>query len=88
MVFVVTVALNILHPEIDFLSLAFEAVSAVGTVGLSCDVTPKLGEPAKYFVICAMFIGRIGVLLFITSFLTRRKGMVTARLPETSIVLS
>lgn len=88
MVFLVTVALNILHPEINFLDLAFEAVSAVGTVGLSCDVTPKLGDTAKYFVICAMFIGRIGVLLFITSFLPRRKSMAPARLPETSIVLS
>lgn len=87
-VFILAVALNILHPEINFLDLAFEAVSAVGTVGLSCDVTPKLGEPAKYFVICAMFIGRIGVLLFITSFLPRRKTPLTARLPETTIVLS
>lgn len=87
MAFIVTVALNILHPEIDFLSLAFEAVSAVGTVGLSCDVTPKLCDTAKYFVICAMFIGRIGVLLFLTSFLRRREVMAT-RFPEDTIVLS
>lgn len=87
MVFIVTVALNILHPEIEFLSLAFEAVSAVGTVGLSCDVTPKLCDTAKYFIIVAMFIGRIGVLLFLTSFIRRREA-TGARFPEDTIVLS
>lgn len=87
-VFVVTVSLCILHPQIDFLSLAFESVSAVGTVGLSCGVTPQLGEPGKYLLAGTMFVGRIGILLFITSFLPRRKTPAAARLPETTIVLS
>jgi len=87
-VFAVTVSLCILHPQLDFLSLAFEAVSAVGTVGLSCGVTPELGEPAKYLLAGTMFVGRIGILLFISSFLPRKKSGITARLPETNIVLS
>lgn len=87
-VFVVAVSLCVLHPEIDFLALAFESVSAVGTVGLSCDVTPQLGVPAKYLIAGTMFVGRIGILLFITSFLPKRKVMTPARFPETTIVLS
>lgn len=87
-VFAVTVSLCVLHPELDFLSLAFESVSAVGTVGLSCGVTPKLGEPAKYIVAATMFVGRIGILLFTTSFLPKKKSAQTARLPETTIVMS
>lgn len=87
-VFAVTVSLCILHPQIDFLSLAFESVSAVGTVGLSCGVTPQLGEPGKYLLAGTMFVGRIGILLFITSFLPRKKTPSGARLPETTIVLS
>jgi len=86
--FFVTVSLCALHPEIDFLSLAFESVSAVGTVGLSCGVTEQLGEPAKYLLATTMFVGRIGILLFITSFLPKKKSDRKARLPETSIVLS
>lgn len=86
--FVVTVSLCALHPEIKFLSLAFESVSAVGTVGLSCGVTEQLGEPAKYLLAATMFIGRIGILLFITSFLPKKKTDRKARLPETSIVLA
>lgn len=88
LVFLVTLALCVLHPEIDIVSLAFEAVSAAGTVGLSCDVTPRLSDGAKYLVAGTMFVGRIGVLLFVTSFLPRRKTRLNARLPETSIVLS
>lgn len=88
MVFVVTVTLCVLHPDISFVNLTFEAVSAVGTVGLSCGVTPHLCDPAKYVLAAAMFVGRIGVLLFITSFLPRRRTAATARLPETTIVLS
>lgn len=86
--FAVAVSLCVLHPEIDFLSLAFESVSAVGTVGLSCGVTTKLGDPAKYLIAGTMFVGRIGILLFIMSLLPRRKTMTSARLPETTIVLS
>ncbi len=88
MVFVVATTLCAMHPNIPFENLLFEAVSAFGTVGLSCGVTSQLGDPAKYVVAAAMFIGRIGVLLFITSFLPRRRTTVSARLPETSIVLS
>lgn len=88
MVFVVATTLCALHPNISFEDLLFEAVSAFGTVGLSCGITAQLGDPAKYVLTAAMFIGRIGVLLFITSFLPRRRTPVAARFPETTIVLS
>lgn len=87
MVFIVTVSLCVLQPEMEFLALAFESFSAVGTVGLSCDVTPRLGDASKYILTIAMFIGRIGVLLFLTSFVKRREA-TGARLPEDTIVLS
>lgn len=87
MVFMVTVSLCILQPEMEFLALAFESFSAVGTVGLSCGVTPQLGDVSKYILVVAMFIGRIGILLFLTSFVKRREA-TGARLPEDTIVLS
>jgi len=38
----------------------FEAVSAMGTVGLSLGITPLLNIPGKSILIALMFIGRLG----------------------------
>jgi trk system potassium uptake protein len=84
---IVTVALCTLHPELSPADLAFEAISAVSTVGLTRGITPHLDDPAKIVLIAAMFIGRIGVLLFVLSFVRKRSG-TGYRLPETSVVLT
>ncbi len=39
--------------------LLFEAFSALGTVGLTRDVTPQLSTAGKFLVICLMFAGRV-----------------------------
>ena len=44
----------------DFLKIMFEAVSAMGTVGLSMGITADLNGWAKGIIIILMFIGRIG----------------------------
>ncbi|RMG55583.1 MAG: Trk family potassium uptake protein [Acidobacteria bacterium] len=46
----------------DFLALAFEAVSAFGTVGLSTGITPQLTTWGKLIIIIMMYVGRIGPL--------------------------
>lgn len=84
---VVATALCALHPELPPADLVFEAVSAIGTVGLTRGVTPLLGDPAKGVLIIAMFVGRIGVLLFFLSFIPKRPP-AGYRLPETSVVLT
>lgn len=43
-------------------SMAFETVSAFGTVGLSTGITPSLTVPGKLMLIAAMFVGRLGPL--------------------------
>jgi trk system potassium uptake protein TrkH len=43
-----------------FMAVAFEAVSALGTVGLSLGITPNLTALGKFIVIVLMFIGRLG----------------------------
>lgn len=45
-----------------WLGIAFEAVSAFGTVGLSAGVTPLLTIPGKMVVIVLMFVGRVAPL--------------------------
>jgi trk system potassium uptake protein TrkH len=42
--------------------LAFEVISALGTVGLSLGLTPNLSVTGKAVIIATMFIGRVGPL--------------------------
>ena len=44
------------------IDVAFEAVSAFGTVGLSRGLTPHLTIPGKLIIIISMFVGRLGAL--------------------------
>ena len=49
------------------LPLLFEVVSALGTVGLSMNLTPQLSEPGKVIIILNMFIGRVGFITLVTA---------------------
>ncbi|MEA4912050.1 MAG: TrkH family potassium uptake protein [Oscillospiraceae bacterium] len=57
-----TLFVCMLEPDIPFLSLFFEVVSAFGTVGLSTGITPGLSDAAKLVIIVTMYIGRLGPL--------------------------
>lgn len=54
------------------LEVAFEAVSAFGTVGLSTGITPSLPSAAKLVLVGLMFVGRVGPLT-IALLLARRR---------------
>ncbi len=45
-----------------FFDLAFEHVSAMGTVGLSTGITPDVSSMGKIILSMAMFVGRVGTL--------------------------
>lgn len=49
-------------PGKGLIDLAFEEVSALGTVGLSTGITGLLSAPGKLVIIVSMFIGRVGTL--------------------------
>jgi trk system potassium uptake protein len=61
-----------------FLALLFEAVSALGTAGLSLDVTPTLSTPGRLLVIVLMFVGRVGPLT-VAAALARPRRAATPR---------
>lgn len=63
----VTIALALFNPEFNFLRLLFEAVSAFATVGLSTGITADLATPAQLVIIATMYVGRVGVLLFMAA---------------------
>lgn len=52
-----------------FIDLAYEAVSALATVGLTLGITSILTMGGKLIIILLMFVGRIGIMTFIMSFI-------------------
>jgi trk system potassium uptake protein TrkH len=54
--------LTLTEPDKTFLQLAFETVSAFGTVGLSTGITPSLSIAGKIVISLLMFVGRVGPL--------------------------
>ena len=59
--------------SIGFMDLLFEAVSAVGTVGLSTGTTPELSELGRLFVIGTMILGRVGPMILVLSLMYREQ---------------
>ncbi len=57
-----------LEPQFQPMDLIFEATSALGTVGLSRNISPFLSNESKVIDILLMYIGRIGVFTFFTAF--------------------
>ena len=50
--------------NVDFLSIVFEASSALATAGLSSGILPTITTNSKIVLILLMFIGRLGVITF------------------------
>jgi trk system potassium uptake protein TrkH len=50
-----------------FGSIAFEAASALGTVGLTTGITPALTAAGKFVIIAAMLVGRLGPLTLVAA---------------------
>jgi potassium uptake TrkH family protein len=61
-IFISVFCLSITEPDKSFLSLIFEEVSAISTVGLSTGITPNLSFAGKIIITISMFVGRIGTL--------------------------
>lgn len=57
----------------SLLHLAFEVISAFGTVGLSLGITPHLSYLGKIIIILVMFIGRVGPLTLLLALSMRQK---------------
>ncbi|SEP28273.1 TrkH family potassium uptake protein [Paenibacillus sp. OK076] len=85
-IFMVVVMLLLTTEDAPFLSLMFEAASAIGTVGLSVGVTHELTAWGKVIIAFTMFIGRIGPLT-IAYALRPRKEKKLYRHPEGRIII-
>lgn len=71
-VFVFALGLQVIAGE-SFVAVLFESVSALGTVGASTGITPNLSDPARLWLIPAMFIGRLGPLTLVLALSARAR---------------
>ena len=81
-------AMSVFDPQTEFLNLMYEASSAIGTVGLSADLTPHLSRASHVVLMMLMYIGRIGPLTMALVFAGRsNKSDKFRELPEKKIML-
>jgi trk system potassium uptake protein TrkH len=68
-VIISTMLITLTDPNVEFIRILVEVVSAFCTVGLSTGITAGLSAGAKLVLIATMYIGRVGVLLLMTALL-------------------
>ncbi|WP_071192702.1 TrkH family potassium uptake protein [Trichormus sp. NMC-1] len=68
-VIMATILISLTDPKLEFIQILFEVVSAFATVGLSTGITGTISTGAKLILILTMYIGRVGVLLFMSAML-------------------
>ena len=72
--------------HLPLLTCLFETASAIGTVGLSLGITPKLGIVSRFILIVLMFFGRVGGLTLIFAAMTKTAAN-TAKYPQEKITV-
>lgn len=82
-------AITVIEPEsVPFIGIIYEASSAIGTVGLTADLTPHLSRASQVIIMVMMYVGRLGpltlALLFGGKIHPRDK---VRRLPERRILV-
>jgi trk system potassium uptake protein TrkH len=65
--------ISICDGEKGLLKIAFESFSAFSTVGLTLGITPELSPVSKVVLVFTMFIGRVGALTVLTSFISQAR---------------
>ena len=72
---------------VGFTDALYEAASALGTVGLTAGVTPRLSLVAKCMMILFMYFGRVGVLTLSLGFLLADKTEERYRFADTNLLI-
>lgn len=82
-----TEAAALRNGDFEYLDLLFESASAFGTVGVTSAQTPGLTSLSHIFMIPAMFIGRVGPIVFAITLAIRDPKPTTNIYPESKIQL-
>ena len=73
--------------QVPFVQAAFEAASALGTVGVTMGITTALSAPGAMLVILLMYLGRVGILSFSIAFLTRKRAENKITYPTADVMI-
>jgi Trk-type K+ transport system membrane component len=85
-ILIVITALSFSDPNIPFLKLTFESVSAFTNTGLSMGITSTLSDAGKVIISIAMFGGRVGVLTLAFALSSKSKPN-TIHYPKTHLII-
>ena len=72
---------------VSFADALYEAVSALGTVGLSTGITPILRPVTKVMIIVFMYFGRVGLLTISFGFLKKKPAGERYRYANTDLLI-
>ena len=72
---------------VPYLSAAYEAASAIGTVGLTTGITAGLSPFSHVLLICLMYLGRVGILSFSIAFLTANRFPAKIQYPTVDLMI-
>lgn len=81
-----TIIIVFIEPGKNPLDLMFEVISAMGTTGLSRNITAVLGTGGKWLIIATMFVGRVGILTVLYA-LVKPVGEPHYKFPEENILV-
>ena len=85
--FVFIFIISILEPKLSLLTVTFECVSAISTVGSSLNATPLLGDDSKLLVALLMFVGRVGLITLMLGIIKQKKH-TKYRYPSGQIIIN
>lgn len=85
-VLIATTLITIANPEIPFIEVLFESVSAFATVGLSMGITADLAIPSQLVLVVTMYLGRVGVLLLMAAIVGEPERSLV-RYPEENLLV-
>ncbi|MEP1079594.1 TrkH family potassium uptake protein [Leptolyngbya sp. PL-A3] len=81
-----SILISITDPNLEFIQVLFESVSAFATVGLSTGITATVTVWSKLVLIGTMYVGRVGILLLMSAFLGD-PNPTTIRYPEENLLV-
>lgn len=82
----VTFIIHTTQPELHFADIYFECTSAMGTVGMTCALTPSLETASKLLVALLMYLGRVTNLVFALMFVFN-KPQPTSTKPYEKVII-
>ena len=72
---------------IKFVDALFETASALGTVGLTADVTPGLNAASQIMIIIFMFFGRVGIMTISMGFMMGDRAEERIKYADTKLMI-